>query len=206
MVWPVFKTATEAPPVAPVGSIPTRSRHSRARPFRRRSQPGRVPAARPDACLLPPRRGSRATPAPGPGLHSRGSHRARRRTRQRDSAVIRPISPVVPCGARSSCRAGGRPGSNRKLTGGIFIAWEGVTLGMTLKTRHELEYLRRTDSSGPTRSARSTRTGSCFWRSITCSPRSRRTCGAHLADFPGDLHLRAVPGGVGASVSLPSTP
>src|SRR5439155_14312347 len=27
VVWPVFKTATEAPPVAPVGSIPTRSRH-----------------------------------------------------------------------------------------------------------------------------------------------------------------------------------
>ena len=27
VVWPVFKTATEAPSAAPVGSIPTRSRH-----------------------------------------------------------------------------------------------------------------------------------------------------------------------------------
>ena len=27
--------------------------------------------------------------------------------------------------------------------------------------------------------------------------------GAHLADFPGDLRLRAVPGGVGASLSMP---
>ena len=29
MVWPVFKTAMETPPAAPVGSIPTRSRHPR---------------------------------------------------------------------------------------------------------------------------------------------------------------------------------
>ena len=29
MVWPVFKTAMEAPSAAPVGSIPTRSRHRR---------------------------------------------------------------------------------------------------------------------------------------------------------------------------------
>ena len=27
--------------------------------------------------------------------------------------------------------------------------------------------------------------------------------GAHLADFPGDLNIRAVPGGVGASLSVP---
>ena len=27
--------------------------------------------------------------------------------------------------------------------------------------------------------------------------------GAHLADFPGDLQIRAIPGGVGASVSVP---
>ena len=27
--------------------------------------------------------------------------------------------------------------------------------------------------------------------------------GAHLADFPGDLRIRAVPGAVGASLSVP---
>ena len=30
----------------------------------------------------------------------------------------------------------------RKLTAGLFVAWEGTTLGMSLKTRHELAYLR----------------------------------------------------------------
>ena len=33
---------------------------------------------------------------------------------------------------------------NRKLTGALFVAWEGVTLGMSIKTSHELSYLRRT--------------------------------------------------------------
>ena len=59
VVWPVFKTAMEAPPAAPVGSIPTRSRHPRACPHRRRSHPPRVPAACPDPCGAPDR-GDRA--------------------------------------------------------------------------------------------------------------------------------------------------
>ncbi len=48
-----------------------------------------------------------------------------------------------------------------------------------------------------TTSAGSTRTGSSCSRSTTCSPASRPTSAAHLTDFPGDLKIQALPGGVG---------
>jgi hypothetical protein len=78
---------------------------------------------------------------------------------------------------------------NRKLAAGMFVGWEGVTLGMTLKTRRELRYLRRTNSGR----AEDNHLFAGLEAFIS----------AHLADFPGDLRIEAVPGGMGASLSLP---
>ena len=140
---PVFKTATEAPPAAPVGSIPTRSRH---RVFRRpiplvaREPPPREPAPRCVRC--------------GSSLLLAG--RARRPV-----AIGRPDSTVaaVPVAATSSPdsgraaaqpddrpssrpslvrRAGARPGSTASSPAACSSAWEGWPLGMSIKTRHEL--------------------------------------------------------------------
>jgi hypothetical protein len=92
---------------------------------------------------------------------------------------------------------------NRKLAAGIFVAWEGVTLGMTLKTRSELRYLRR----GQSTRADDKRQEHEDW--IVLLAFNHLFAGleayvaAHLADFPGDLRFQAVPGGVGAAVSLP---
>src|SRR5207247_3281861 len=35
---------------------------------------------------------------------------------------------------------------DRKLTAGLFVAWEGVSLGMALKAVHEVRYLRRVEA------------------------------------------------------------
>jgi hypothetical protein len=92
---------------------------------------------------------------------------------------------------------------NRKLTGGIFVAWEGLTLGMSLKTRRELRYLRRNNSVR----ANDKRQEHEDWVVLLAFNHLfaglEAYVSAHLADFPGDLRVEAVPGGVGAAVSLP---
>jgi hypothetical protein len=92
---------------------------------------------------------------------------------------------------------------NRKLAGGIFVAWEGVTLGMTLKTRSELDYLRRINSA---RANGKRQEHEDWWVLLAFNhlfAGLEAYVSAHLADFPGDLRFQAVPGGVGAAMSLP---
>jgi hypothetical protein len=116
------------------------------------------------------------------------------------------VEPIGPMGAfwRSVLMPGwGQARLNRKLTGGIFVAWEGITLGMSVKTRRELAFLRRTGSER----AESKRREHEDW--IVLLAFNHLFAGleayvsAHLADFPGDLRFQAVPGGVGGSVSIP---
>jgi len=91
----------------------------------------------------------------------------------------------------------------RKLTAGILVAWEGTTLGMALKTRHELAYLRRTNSAR----ANDKRGEHEDWVVLLAFNHVfaglEAYVSGHLADFPPDVRLQAVPGGVGAAVSIP---
>jgi hypothetical protein len=117
--------------------------------------------------------------------------------------LVRPISPMGAFWRSFLLPGWGQARLNRKLTGGIFVGWEGVTLGMSLKTRHELAYLRRTGSGH----AESKRREHEDW--IVLLVFNHLFAGleayvsAHLADFPEDLRIQAVPGGVGATVSVP---
>lgn len=184
MVWPVFKTATEAPPAAPVGSIPTRSRHlapamvgwvlalvlsligSVADVFGQAAPPPRQPAVLPDT--------TRQYISPG-------------------NALWRSL--LIP--------GWGQARLNRKLASGLFVAWEGVTLGMSVKTARELRYLRRNNSGR----ADAKRQEHEDWLVLLAFNHVfsglEAYISAHLADFPGDLRLEAVPGGAGAVISLP---
>ncbi len=91
----------------------------------------------------------------------------------------------------------------RKLTGGLFIVWEGTTLGMSLKTRHELAYLRRTGSARAEDKRREHEDWLVLLAFNHLFAGLEAYVSAHLADFPGDLRIEAVPGGVGAAVSVP---
>jgi hypothetical protein len=184
VVWPVFKTAMEAPPAAPVGSIPTRSRHLRpamagvvlllvlslagsvADLFGQAAPPPRQPAVLPDT--------TRQYISPG-------------------NALWRSL--LIP--------GWGQARLNRKLAAGMFVAWEGVTIGMSLKTGRELRYLRRTNSAR----ADDKRQQHEDWLVLLAFNHVlsgvEAYISAHLADFPGDLRLDAVPGGTAAVISLP---
>jgi hypothetical protein len=121
----------------------------------------------------------------------------------RDTVPFRPISPINAFWRSFLLPGWGQARLNRKLTGGIFVAWEGVTLGMSLKTRHELAYLRRTGAAR----AESKRREHEDWIVLLAFNHLfaglEAYVGAHLTDFPGDLKIRAVPGSLGASVSVP---
>jgi hypothetical protein len=192
VVWPVFKTAMETPPAAPVGSIPTRSRHLRAASasllillvllaitF--------VSVVDLSAQAAPPPARPPAQEAPAP----------------RDTLARQYISPLNALWRSMLIPGWGQARLNRKLPGGIFVAWEGVTLGMTLKTRSELRYLRR---SGSARANDKRQEHEDWWILLAFNhlfAGLEAYVSAHLADFPGDLRFEAVPGGVGAAISLP---
>jgi hypothetical protein len=175
VVWPVFKTAMEAPPAAPVGSIPTRSRHPRS-------------AALSSWFLL-------ILLAVIPGLAVAQA--------APDTVARQYISPMNALWRSMLIPGWGQARLNRKVAGGIFVAWEGVTLGMALKTSSELRYLRRTGSAR----ANDKRQEHEDWLVLLgfnhLFAGLEAYVSAHLADFPGDLRFEAVPGGVGAAMSLP---
>jgi len=65
-------------------------------------------------------------------------------------SAFRVEPPVSPLGAlwRSLLVPGwGQAILGRRVTGAAFVFWEGVTFGMTLKSVHQLNYLRRTGSA-----------------------------------------------------------
>jgi hypothetical protein len=120
-----------------------------------------------------------------------------------DSVGFTPISPINAFWRSFLLPGWGQARLNRKLTGGIFVAWEGVTLGMSLKTRHELAYLRRTGSARADNKRREHEDWIVLLAFNHLFAGLEAYVGAHLADFPGDLQIQAVPGGLGASVTVP---
>ena len=117
--------------------------------------------------------------------------------------LFRPISPMGAFWRSFLVPGWGQARLNRKLTGGIFVAWEGVTLGMSLKTRHELAYLRRTGSVRAENKRREHEDWIVLLVFNHLFAGLEAYVSAHLADFPGDLRVQAVPGGVGGSITLP---
>ena len=74
---------------------------------------------------------------------------------------------------------------------------------MSLKTRHELAYLRRTNSGRAEDKRREHEDWIVLLAFNHLFAGLEAYVSAHLSDFPADLRLQAVPGGVGGSVSVP---
>jgi hypothetical protein len=184
VVWPVFKTAMEAPPAAPVGSIPTRSRHLR------RSAHTLLAAI---LMLFGLSLNLKAQAAPLP----------RRPAAQPDTLARQPISPFNALWRSLLLPGWGQARLNRKLAGGMFVAWEGVTLGMSLKTRRELRYLRRTNSGRADDKRQEHEDWVVLLAFNHLFAGLEAFVSAHLADFPGDLRFQVLPDGVGAALSVP---
>ncbi|HEV2290688.1 MAG TPA: hypothetical protein VGR60_02480 [Gemmatimonadales bacterium] len=121
-----------------------------------------------------------------------------------DSLLLNP--PITPMGAffRSLAVPGwGQATLGRKLTGGIMVAWEGVTLGMTIKTSHELAYYENIHSPNIPAKEQERQDWLVLLVFNHLFSGLEAYVSAHLWDFPPDLRLQALPHGVGGSIPLP---
>ena len=180
---PVFKTAMETPLAAPVGSIPTRSRH--------RHRVGLVLAFLTAPAVL-----EAQAPVPVPVAPDSVN------------AMSRPITPFPAFLMSLAVPGWGQARLDRKLTGAIFISIEGLALGMTVKTIRELKYLTRVSAD----SARivGKRTQRQDWLILIGFNHLFAGLEAFVAtqlhDFPSDVKFQVspLPGGrVAAGVSIP---
>jgi hypothetical protein len=133
--------------------------------------------------------------------------------------VVRPSAPVVqppdtthnlrplPAFFLSALIPGlGQAILDRKLTGGLFMAWEGLTLGMTLKAAHELRFLERTEADSSRleqkRQERQDWLVLLIFNHLFAGLEA--FVSSHLQDFPADVRLRAMPRGLGFEARIPT--
>ena len=94
---------------------------------------------------------------------------------------------------------------DRKLTAALFITWEGVTLGMALKAGREVGFLQRIypDSSERVIDKKKERQD---WLILLAFNHLfsglEAFVGSQLQDFPADVKLRAMPGGIGLRAAV----
>ena len=127
---PVFKTAMEGPTGAPVGSIPTRSRHvllflAAAMPWLLLPTVGAAQTPPPP----PPRKPPVVTVAPPAG--------------DTTGPLFKPVKPLGAFFMSLAVPGWAQARLDRKLTGALFVTVEGLSLAMTMKTIRELKYLNR---------------------------------------------------------------
>lgn len=101
----------------------------------------------------------------------------------------------------------GQASLGRKLTGGLFLGFDGLAISMAMKADNELHYL---DVSGDSATSRARRAERQDWLVLIgfnhLFSALEAFVSAHLIDFPRDLHLRALPGprpGLGVTIGLP---
>jgi len=100
----------------------------------------------------------------------------------------------------------GQASLDRKLTGGLFVAFEGVAWSMMLKSNIEQRYLDKADTTTATfrKSERQDWIALIVFNHLFSALEAYVS--AHLLDFPGDLHAQALPGGrtgFGMTVRMP---
>ncbi len=177
--------------MSPVGSIPTRSRHL--------SRLGLCLAAL--ACAAPAvaQDTSRVAPVLPPPVAAASA----------PDSLVYPKPPVTPMGAffRSLLLPGWSQSIlDRRLTAGLFMAVEGLALGMVIKSQSELSYLKQYDPVKADAKDQEREDWIAVLAFNHLFAALEGYVGAHLWDFPGDVKIRAVPwrgGGVGAAVTIP---
>jgi hypothetical protein len=94
---------------------------------------------------------------------------------------------------------------HRRVTGAVFVFWEGLSLTMAVKASDQLDYLRQTNAD--TLAVRLKRQEVQDWIVVLVFNHlmagAEAFVSAELWDFPGELEARALPGGrVGVGPAL----
>jgi hypothetical protein len=122
------------------------------------------------------------------------------------TASVRDTSRLVgPVGAlwRSLLLPGwGQAATGRKVTGALFTVWEGTTMFMTLKAQQEAGYFKASGSPNLHSKRQEVQDWLVLWGFNHLFSGAEAFVAAHLRDFPADLKIQAVPGGVGFRIPL----
>jgi len=97
----------------------------------------------------------------------------------------------------------GQAVTGRKVTGALFTIWEGTTMYMTLKARQEADYFKASGSPNLRAKRQEVQDWLVLWGFNHLFSGAEAFVAAHLRDFPPDLRIRAIPGGVGLQFALP---
>jgi hypothetical protein len=97
----------------------------------------------------------------------------------------------------------GQAVTGRNVTGALFGIWEGTTMYMTLKAQQEANYFKESNSPNLHAKRQEVQDWLVLWGFNHLFSGAEAFVAAHLRDFPKDLRVQAVPGGVGVSFSLP---
>ncbi|MGH7674041.1 MAG: hypothetical protein ACREMV_02120 [Gemmatimonadales bacterium] len=97
----------------------------------------------------------------------------------------------------------GQARTGRNVAGALFAAWEGVTIAMTVKASRELDYMEEIGSGNVEGKRQEVQDWLVLLIFNHLMAGAEAFVSAHLQDFPEDLKLQAVPGGIGVSLPLP---
>jgi hypothetical protein len=97
----------------------------------------------------------------------------------------------------------GQAATGRNVTGALFGIWEGTTMYMTLKAQQEANYFKTANSPNLHAKRQEVQDWLVLWGFNHLFAGAEAYVAAHLRDFPKDLKVQAVPGGVGVSFPLP---
>jgi hypothetical protein len=100
----------------------------------------------------------------------------------------------------------GQAALDRKLTGGLFLAFEGVALGMALKAHSEVGYLERTGSERLEEKRQERQDWFVLLAMNHLLSGLEAFVSANLFDFPADLRAQQLPDGrtgLGVRMALP---
>ena len=135
-----------------------------------------------------------------------------------DSAAVPALDTVQVDSSRGPSPAGamiksllipglGQISLGRKLTAAVFVAFEGAALAMVLKSQRELNDARAESGGEETPLVMEKSRKREDWLVLMgvnhVLSGLEAYVSAHLWDFPGDLQIQAVPGGVRAAASVP---
>ena len=96
----------------------------------------------------------------------------------------------------------GQAVTGRHTAGALFVAWEGVTAMMTLKAQREADYMDRIGAAGLKAKRQEVQDWMVLWIFNHLFAGAEAYVAGHLRDFPKDLQIESVPGGVGLSIPL----
>ena len=97
----------------------------------------------------------------------------------------------------------GQAATGRNFVGAAFVIWEGVAIMMTVRAVQEKHYMEATGSENLPSKRQQIQDWVVLWGFNHLFAGAEAYVSAHLMDFPKELKVRAVPGGIGISVPLP---